>query len=371
MRTLFFLILGAVALVAVASAAYTVDRTEYVYVTQFGEHKVTHDGLTDGGLYWKWPWPVQSVQRLDRRLQYFDLPETEVLTRAGERFSLYRKVQLGGVVAAGPTGPLAVLPWLQLSADSFPDEERERNSIDKTISLVAYVCWRIAGQEQVDWFIRRVGTLDRARAILGDHIRGQLPAILGQKQMDDLISPEESRVDATMLDIRQRLMTSARARAEEGKYGIEIVDIRIRRTSHPVQVREAIFARIRSDRNQRAQRSRSEGESQATRIRSDADYQVRQLESQANAEKKELEKAAENERLRLLSDAYGKDPQFATVVKKVERIRKALSDSKSVLYLSAAHEFWDLLRPPGSNGPSRSTAEAAQSPANGKAAVEK
>src|SRR5437016_4240210 len=59
-----------------------VDRTEFVYVTQFGRHVTTYDGARDedAGLHGRWPWPVQSVQVLDRRLQVFDLPATELLT---------------------------------------------------------------------------------------------------------------------------------------------------------------------------------------------------------------------------------------------------------------------------------------------------
>ena len=84
MRKAFFLI--PVLLVAVGlarSALFTVDRTEFVYLTQFGRLVATFDGAdgVEAGLHVKWPWPVQSVQRLDRRLQYFDLPATEVLTR--------------------------------------------------------------------------------------------------------------------------------------------------------------------------------------------------------------------------------------------------------------------------------------------------
>src|SRR5438128_1036915 len=69
-------LLGALAL----SSYFIVDRTEFVYVTHFGEHVATLDGETDAGWHWKLPWPIQAVQRLDHRLQVFDLPETEVLT---------------------------------------------------------------------------------------------------------------------------------------------------------------------------------------------------------------------------------------------------------------------------------------------------
>src|SRR4051812_16839285 len=139
-----------------ATAIYTVDRAEYVYVTQFGQHVATLDGAGDGGLHAKLPWPVQSVQRLDRRLQYFDLPETELLTH-----------------------------------------DPERKTIDKTLTVVAYACWRIDGRDGVDLFIRRIGTPEQARTILGERIRGQLGALLGRMRMDDLISTDTGRVEQT------------------------------------------------------------------------------------------------------------------------------------------------------------------------------
>ena len=63
------------------TAVYTVDYTEFVYVTRFGEPVAIHDGETAAGLKIKAPWPVDAVLRLDRRVQAFDLPAVESLTR--------------------------------------------------------------------------------------------------------------------------------------------------------------------------------------------------------------------------------------------------------------------------------------------------
>src|SRR5207253_1761495 len=62
------------------SVPYGVDQAEFAYVTQFGRHVVTVDGADDAGLHAKLPWPIQSVQRIDRRLQMFDLPGAELPT---------------------------------------------------------------------------------------------------------------------------------------------------------------------------------------------------------------------------------------------------------------------------------------------------
>src|ERR1700722_8928004 len=72
-----------VVLVVLYSSVFTVDASEYAYLTQFGRRVEVFDGGNDdeAGLHFKWPWPIQSVQRLDRRLQTFDLPAAELLTR--------------------------------------------------------------------------------------------------------------------------------------------------------------------------------------------------------------------------------------------------------------------------------------------------
>src|SRR5438105_2129911 len=88
-----------VALVA-SSALFTVDRAEYVYLTQFGQHVGTFDGAdaTDAGLHIKWPWPIQTVTRLDRRLQTFDLPAAELLTHDPRGNTIDKTLTIDGYV---------------------------------------------------------------------------------------------------------------------------------------------------------------------------------------------------------------------------------------------------------------------------------
>src|SRR5438105_4567182 len=127
-RKLLFLLLLLVVLAAVAASlsAFTVDRTEFVYLTQFGRHVATYDGADDGqaGLHFRLPWPIQSAQRIDRRLQYFDLPGAELLTR-----------------------------------------DVKQNTIDKALTIDAYVCWRVADSDGVDRFIRKMGSIDGAKSV--------------------------------------------------------------------------------------------------------------------------------------------------------------------------------------------------------------
>jgi membrane protease subunit HflC len=297
---------------ALATILLPVDRTEFVYVTQFGKHVATYDGSldADAGLHWRLPWPMQSVQSLDRRLQYFDLPEAELLTH-------------------DPKGM----------------------TIDRTLTIVTYVCWRITNaNDGVDWFVRRVGEPDKARTILGQRISSQLGAAIGQMEMDDLISTDSGKVEASMESLRQRLLESLHDRARED-YGIELVDIRLRRHNYPAAVRPAIFARIRSEREKKAEEYRSEGAQQAANIRSQAERDARNIVTAARAREQELKSQADAAADRIRNEAHGKDVEFYAFLKKLEEYQRILGDNKTVLLLASHRDLFDLLfSPPPVNG---------------------
>jgi membrane protease subunit HflC len=318
---LLILVLGVLLLIVAGTSFVTVDPTVYVYVTQFGRHVATYDGSdneNDAGLHARLPWPIQSVQRLDRRLQVFDLPGIELLTR-----------------------------------------DRDRNTIDKTLTIDAYVCWRIAGKKQVDLFVRRVGTPDQARAILGQQISSQLAAEIGKLSMDDLVSLPKGKQDKRKLkDLAQNLLNSQQQRAKE-EYGIQIVDIRLRRFNYPPQVQETIFQRIRSERETKAAEYRRQGATEAAAIRSQAKKMERIIKADAQAAADQLKGAAIAEGDRIRNRAHMKERAFYKFLKKLEDYARILGESKTVLYMSTQRELFDLLFSP--NG-SLSTVKPAVSP---------
>jgi membrane protease subunit HflC len=305
---------------------FTVDRTELVYVTQFGRLVSVYDGAKDAGLHWRWPWPVQSVQRLDRRLQVFDLPEIELLTR---------------------------------------DDKGE--TIDKTITVDAYVCWRIDGGEGVGQFIRAMGTADRAREILRPRIISRLGAEISNMKMDDLISvvsPDEAH--RRMEKLRDRLLGDTGAANPEAAtapstgslrdqakqdYGIELVDVRLRRTSHPAEVRDAIFARIRSERAMKVADYQGQGALLASKIKSEAELEARNIMTDAKASEQLIKGKADAEADRIRNLAHSQDPEFYAFLKKLEEYQRILGDNKSVLLLSSHRDMFDLLfKPPKPEG---------------------
>ena len=299
---------------------FTVDQAEFAYVTQFGRPVATIDGETDAGLHVKLPWPVQSVQRLDRRVQVFDLQPTELLTHD----------------AAG-------------------------NTIDKTLTVEAFVCWRIAGPDGVDRFLRTVGTPEQARAILGQRVSSRLGAVIGAMPLDELIRVADARdVEARSDRLRDRLLGPE---AEEGAdrddlrplarraYGIEVVDVRLRRFNYPSLVRPAIAERIISERNKKVADYQSEGARRAADVASAAEREARTVLADARAEEVRVKKQADVDADAIRNQAHSRDREFYAFLQKLEAYQRILGDTRDVLLLSGKHELFDLLlKPPRVNG---------------------
>jgi membrane protease subunit HflC len=301
-----------VALIGARLSLYTVDAAEYAYVTVLGRRIATFDGA-DGengaGLKVGWPWPIQQVQRLDRRLQQFDLPEFEQLTH-------------------NPEG----------------------NTIDKILVLEAYVSWKIADRDAVDTFVQSIGSLDNAKQILSRSINSKLGAIIGQKRMDDLVNtaPDpktgRKRVDVTADELRKQLLDEVGD--EVRAYGIKLVDIRLRRFNHPGNVRESIYERIRTERRREAARYLSEGDRQASDILAKTDAEVRDKLATARAEEAKIKSAADTEALQIRNEAYSQDPEFYKFVKSMENLQSIVGDQKTMLLLSTHRPMFEALFAP-------------------------
>ena len=303
---------AAVALVIwLRTAFYAVDYTEFVYVTQFGEPITIHDGETAAGLKLKAPWPVQAVTRIDRRVQSFDLPPVESLTR----------------------DPVS-------------------KTVDKTLAGDAFVTWRIPDAAAADRFVKAVRTPEQARKTLGPQVSGRLAALISTMPLDDLISiADPAAVDARAEKVRKQLLGDGpdglreRALAE---YGIEVVDVRVRRFSYPEAVRASIAERIRSERAKKVADYESEGRQRAAKITTDAYAAAKTTEDDAAAQKTRIEGEAKAEAARIRGAAYAQDREFGQFLDKLQAFQAMVADTRDVLLLSTKHPLFDLLRgPPG------------------------
>ncbi len=304
-----FLIVVALPIVLILwgrTAFYTVDYAEFAYVTRFGQPVATHDGESAAGLHFKMPWPIDSVLRVDHRLQSFDLPATEALTR-------------------DPT----------------------TGTVDKTLTVDAFMTWRVPDSVAADQFIRSVGTPQQVKRVLAPRITGRLASIISGMTLEELISvADDDKTEARSEKLLQQLLSDDLRAKVRSEYGIEIVTLRVRRLSYPEAVRSSIYERIRSERGRKVAEYENQGRREAAEIVSKADKDRREIEADAKAKKQLLEGQADVTADRLRNEAHAKDPEFYAFLQKLKSLQAALMDTKDVLLLSLNHELFRMLREP-------------------------
>lgn len=310
MKRFLYFALPVLLLLWARTAFYAVDYAEFAYVTRFGEPVATRDGETDAGLHLKLPWPVDAVLRVDRRLQSFDLPATESLTR-------------------DPT----------------------TGTVDKTLTVDAFVTWRVPDATAADRFVRSVGTPEQVRKVLAPQITGRLASIVSGLSLDQLIAvAAEADADRRAAELQQKLLADDLQAKLRQEYGIEVVTLRVRRLIYPEAVRTSIYERIRSERARKVAEYENQGRKEAADILSKADQDRRRIEADARAKKQLIEGQADVDADRLRNEAHAKDPEFYAFLQRLKAMQAALADTKDVLLLSLNHDLFKVLREPQKNG---------------------
>jgi len=281
-------LLGAIALVVAVwnLALFTVPQWMQAMVVQLGEPVRV---VREPGLYWKIPF-IQQVIYFDRRLLDYDAASKDILT----------------------------IDKQQLSVDN-------------------YSRWRIADPLQ---FYRTVRDERGAQSRLDDIVYSDLRETLGRHTLRDIVS-----------DKRDQLMADVTARsAEKAKvYGIEVVDVRIKRADLPEKNEQTVFGRMRSERERQAKKFRAEGDEEARKIRSESDKQVQILLADATQQAEVIRGEGDANATRIFADAYGRDPDFYAFQRTLEAYRSALTTGTTVI-LSPKSEFFRFLERAESGG---------------------
>ena len=271
---------GVLLLVLILRTLYTVRETEFVLITEFGKPLYAAEGA---GLHAKWFW--QSATRLDRRTRLYSSRPSEFLTRD-----------------------------------------------KKNLVVEPYVAWKIEDPRR---FIETVGDEGAAEMRLHDVVWSGLAAVLGQQDLEALVSAAPDAVRTSELLDR---LTDATGLTALRQYGVRIVDVRIRRLNLPEQNKQAVFARMRAERERIARQYRAEGEEQALRIRADADRQKEEILSAAYRDAERVKGEGDADATRIYSQAYSKNPRFYRLLRTLEAYKKILDD-KTTAILSSDSEL--------------------------------
>jgi membrane protease subunit HflC len=272
------------ALLLVYLTFFSVRETEFVLVTQFGRPVRT---ITDAGLHVKWFY--QTNLFFDKRLRIYNPRPSEFLTQD-----------------------------------------------KKNIVIENYVAWRIENPER---FVQTVGDPTAAEMRLHDIIWSGLSAALGTHDLESIVSPDSSKLQAgAMLEN----LTGLTDKAALEQYGIEVVDVRIKRINLPEQNKQSVYARMRAERERIARQYRAEGEEQALSIRADADKQKEEILSVAYKDAEKVRGEGDAESTRIYGAAYSKNPRFYKLLRTLESYKKVL-DEKTTIILSSDSELLRVL----------------------------
>ena len=277
--------LGAVALVALflaASSFFVVHQTQQVLITQFGQPIRV---IKEPGLNWKVPF-IQTVIPFDRRLLDYDSSAQEVILGDQRR----------------------------LVVDTFTR-------------------YRIIDPLR---YYQTVGSTEGGiRLRLGPIVSSALRNALGNEPLLAVLSNDRTRI---MGEIRQRVNTEARS------FGIEVADVRIRRADLPEENTQAILSRMQSERERVAREERAQGAEQAQRIRAQAERERTVLLAEAQSKADGLRGEGEEMAIRIVAEAFSKDPQFFQFWRSMQAMKEAFSDGDSRLLLSPDSDFFKYFR---------------------------
>ncbi len=281
MNKTFLAILGIIVVVVgglASSALFVVHQTEQAIVLQFG--KPVGVPIQESGLNWKLPL-IQNVQFYERRTLNLDPPEFEVLL-----------------------------------------DDKKRIKVD------AFARYRISDPLK---FLQVVGTEATARNRLGNLVNSSLRRVIAKNSLTDLLSPKRGSL---MNLIQDEVARKAK------DLGIEIVDIRIGRTDLPTETSQAVFNRMRTEREREARELRAEGTETAQKIRARADRDKTVILANAKRRSEQLRGEGEGERNLILGKAYGQDPEFFQFYKSLSEYSENLVGNDTTMVLSPDSDFF-------------------------------
>ena len=262
------------------STVFTVDETRQVVILQFGEPVRI---IKTPGLYFKLPAPLQVAQHFDDRLLEYDVPPEEILSKD-----------------------------------------------KKSLIVDNYVRWRIIDPLL---FLQTVQTEPIAKTRIDDIVYSELRRELGTHNMSEIIT--ESR------EIIMEKVTRESATATK-PYGIEVVDVRLKRVDLPQNNEQSIYRRMQAERIRQANKFRSEGEEESQKIKASTDKDKTIILATAYKEAEEVKGEGEAKAVDIYARAFSKDPDFYEFYRTLETY-KIILDKKTTLVLPTNSKLFDIL----------------------------
>lgn len=282
-KLIFALIVVLVAAFVAYDAAFVVTPRERVVVVQMGEI-VGSD--YEPGLHFKTPF-IQDVHRFDRR----------VMSLTGEL-------------------------------------DRVLTSENKNLSVDYYVKWRVA--DPVDYYLSTRGNADKARELLTESVQNDLLAEFSKRTIRQAVGDDRNEIVAA---VQVKLNKAAR------KIGIDVRDVRIMKLDLPAKVSNAVYDRMRSERQEVIRALHARGAAAAKDIRSDAEREQAEILAEAYKDAQSIRGEGDAEAARIYADAYEKDPDFYSFYRSLQVYRDNIG-KRDFLLLKPEGELFQYFNPP-------------------------
>jgi len=261
------------------NSLFTMNERQQGLVLQFGEPKRV---IQSSGLHFKLPL-IQNVVRYDIRILEYDLPIEEII------------------------------------------------AVDKKRMLVdSFTRFKIIDPLE---FYKTVGTESSVRNRLNSNVISSLRRVVGRVTLEELLSEERSKI---MEDIKKEV------NSEASRFGIEVVDVRIRRADLPEANSQAIYERMISERVREAKEFRAKGSEVAQKIRAEADKEKTVILAEATKKSEILRGKGESEAVNIYADAFEKDPDFYSFYRSMQAYGNVLGEDGTTMILSPDSEFLEF-----------------------------
>lgn len=351
MRGLILLVtLIIAAAIMIPQTFYSIDETQIGLVTRFGAVEAVR---TAPGLYTKTPF-VEQVARFDSRLLHYDAPAAPLLTKDKRTLVIdaYARYRIVNVVLFFKT------LRSELSADArvgdiIASELRREVALDDQAAVI---------KEARDEIMQRV-TLASNRSDIGREEALTLPGSLRNPELMIILSERREGVPTgvrrapnadELATLEREARPASLASFEIGyfvplsnRFGIEIIDVRIKAADFPPDIEESVFARMEAERERIAAGLRAEGEQQNAQIRADVDRQVTIIVNGAQGESARIRGEGEGQAIEILAKELEKDPEFYGFQRSLEAYKKIVASESTVVLSSESDLFRYLTDPAG------------------------
>jgi len=275
-----------IGVIAVGGALFTVSQTEQAVVLRFGEPVPGRGLITEPGLHFKFPL-VENVVTFDNRILDVESPNLEVLAADNQR----------------------------LEVDSF-------------------IRYRIVDALR---FYQTVNSVMGANNQLGSVLNSAVRRVLSEANQQQIVRDERAGL---MVKIKEQADREAR------KFGVQVVDARIRRVDLPQQISEKVFGRMQTERQREAAEYRAQGSEQAQKITAKADRDVVVLKAEAQQKADQMKGEGDAERNRIFAEAFGRDPDFFAFYRSMQAYESAFKPGETRFLISPRSEFFRFFSAP-------------------------